>query len=99
MRVPEASNGRREGHRALAGKVRDEDVGGRVQVALVVAADELSIVGEGHVALQDTGAHTRARLVALGVLGELQRPATTVADGEVSSDKRTGDPHTSGGLS
>src|SRR5438876_10676195 len=73
--------GWREGDRALFGKVRDEDVGRRVQVALVVAADERSIAGEGHVALQDTGTHARARLVALlGVLGELQRPATAVAD-------------------
>ena len=60
----------------FCGQVRDEDVGGRVQVALVVAADELPIAGEGHVALEDTGAHARTRLVALlGVLGELQRPA------------------------
>ena len=65
------------------GQVRDEDVGGRVQVALVVAADEFPVAGEGHVALEDASTHARPRLVALlGVLGELQRPATAVADGE-----------------
>ena len=55
-----------------------------MQIALVVAADQFPILGEGHVALEDTSAHARARLVALlGVFGELQRPATAVADGEV----------------
>ena len=65
------------------GEVGDEDVGGRVQVALVVTADELPVLGERHVALQDARAHARARLVALlGVLGELQRAAAAVADRE-----------------
>ena len=66
------------------GKVRDKDVGRRMQVALVVTADEFPIAGEGHVAFEDAGAHARARLVAfLGVFGELQRRATAVADREV----------------
>jgi hypothetical protein len=42
-------------------------------------------LGEGHVALEDAGPHARTRLMALlSVLGELQRPAPAVADGEVS---------------
>jgi len=54
-----------------------------VQVALVVAADEFPILGEGHVTLEDAGAHTRACLMALlGMLGELQRPAPAVTNGE-----------------
>jgi len=48
-----------------------------------MAADEFPIAGEGHVALEDAGAHARARFVALlGMFRELQRAATAVADGE-----------------
>ena len=61
-----------------------EDVGRGVQVALVVAADQFPILGEGHVTLEDASAHACACFVAfLGVLGNLQRAATAVADGEV----------------
>src|SRR5262245_19650145 len=59
-----------------------------MQVALVVAADEILILGEGHVAFQDTGTHARASLMALlGGRGELQRPTPAVAEGEVSLEK------------
>jgi hypothetical protein len=60
------------------------DVGGRVQVVLRMAADERVVLGEGHVALDDAGAHPGRGDVRLGgVLGELQG-GTAMADGEVA---------------
>jgi hypothetical protein len=60
-----------------------EDIGGGMQITLCVAADELTVTGEGHVALEDTGAHTTGCLIGFfGMLGELQcRP--TVSDREI----------------
>src|SRR5262245_25611055 len=56
-----------------------------MQVALVVTADEFPILGEGHVTLEDAGAHARASLVTLfGVLGKLQGPTPAVTDRERS---------------
>ena len=83
--LPLASNvGGREALRALRGKRRDEDVGGGVEIALVVTADELAVLRERHVALLDARAHARAGDVALlRVLGELQRAAAAVADREL----------------
>ena len=53
-----------------------------------VAAHQLAVLGEGHVALHDARAHARAGLVGLlGVLGELQRGAA-MADGEVGAVER-----------
>ena len=60
-----------ERDRAPRGQGRGQDVGGRVQVALGMAADQLQVPGEGDVALQDPGSHAGRRLVGLaGVLGE-----------------------------
>jgi len=83
---PRAARGERgwgEGHSACTSEVSDEDIRGGVQVALGVAADELGVLGEGHVALEDARPHPTARFVGLlGVLWELQaRP--TVPDREV----------------
>src|SRR5262249_28087770 len=67
--------------RALLGEIRHEDVGGRVQVALIVTTHEVLVLRERHVALEDACAHPRAGLVALlGVLGKLERAAAPVAD-------------------
>src|SRR5262249_34033890 len=79
-----------ERSRALLGEVGEQDVGGRVQVALVVAADELSVARERDVALEDAGTHASARLVALlRVLGKLQRSAATMADRERRPPERS----------
>jgi len=57
-----------------------ENVGCGVQVALGVPADQLPILGERHVALDDTGAHACSSLIGLlGMLGKLQR-RTAMAD-------------------
>lgn len=77
--------GRRlEGRRALLVELGDvDDVGRGVQITLTVAAHQLEILGEGDVALEHAGAHASARQVGLSrVLGELQRTATTMGDGE-----------------
>lgn len=68
---------------AFLRKLRDqEDIGGGVQVALRVAAHELTVAGECDVALQDASAHARTGIESLAsVLGELER-ATAVGDGE-----------------
>ena len=70
---------------ALGRQLRaQDDVGGGVQVALGVAADQLGVLGEGDVALQDAGAHARGGDVGLRrVLREEQRRAA-VADREVA---------------
>ena len=78
-------HGRRERLDALGGQRRHQDVRRRVQIVLRVPADELLVLGEGHVALDDAGAHARGGVVRLlGVLGELQRGAA-VADREVGA--------------
>ena len=60
-----------------------DDVGGRVQIALGVAADELSVLGEGDVALDDAGALEGCGLVRFeSVLGILHAGAA-VADRKV----------------
>ena len=57
----------------LAFQRRVHDVGRGMQVAFVVTAHELAVLGERHVALDDTCAHARPRLVGfLRVLGKLQ---------------------------
>jgi hypothetical protein len=44
-----------------------------MQIVLRVPADQFQILGEGHVALEDAGAHPRTRFVRFsGVLGKLQ---------------------------
>ena len=59
-------------------------LGTEVQITLIVAANKFSIFGERHITLLDTGAHAGAGLVTLfGVLGELERAASAVADGEI----------------
>ena len=62
---------------ALGRQVRaGQDVGGGVQVALRVPADELPVPREGDVALDHAGAHAGGRQHALPrVLGKLQRRA------------------------
>jgi len=71
--------GRDEGLRALGPERREKDVGGGVQVALRVAADELAVLGDGDVALDDTGAHGNGGLVGLrGVLREQQGRAAVL---------------------
>lgn len=65
--------GRRKRHRALRGQRRGEDVGRGMQIALRMPAHELLVAGEGHVALQDAGAHARAGFIGFFcVFGELQ---------------------------
>ena len=59
------------------------DVRGRVQIALGVAADELSVLGEGDIALDDAGTLECCRLVRFeSVLGILHAGAA-VADRKV----------------
>ncbi len=43
-------------HAALLGQRRFDDIGGRVEITLRVAADQRFVGGEGDVALQDAGA-------------------------------------------
>ena len=74
---------RGEGLAALAGKVGFKDIGGRVKVALGVAAHQLLILGEGHITLENTGPHTGGGPVGFfGMLGKLQR-SPPVTDGKV----------------
>eukprot|EP00959_Pyramimonas_sp_CCMP1952_P171194 3577052-Pyramimonas_sp.AAC.2 len=74
--------GRHERLGALGVKGGGDDVGGGVQVALGVAADQMAILGDGDVALDDASAHARGGGVGLvGVLGELQG-GTAMSDGE-----------------
>src|SRR5262249_35199924 len=69
---------------ALGGQGGVHDVGRGVQIVLRVTANEFQVFGEGHIALEDASADACACLVALlGVLRELQRPATAVTDREV----------------
>ena len=59
-----------------------------MQVVLRMAADQLLVLGESHVALDDARAHARRRRVGLGgVLGELHRRAT-VADRKLARCER-----------
>src|SRR6267143_1840231 len=61
-----------------------------MQIALVVAAHQLPVLGESHVAFLDAGAHARARFMAfLGVLRELQSTAAAVADRKIRPAERT----------
>ena len=65
------------------GQRRHENIRRRVQIVLRVAAHQLQVLGEGHVALDDAGAHARGGFVGLArVFGELQR-RTPVANREV----------------
>ena len=60
-----------------------DDVGRGVQIALIVAADQLSVAGEGHVAFEDASSHARGgRVRLLRVLGKLQARAP-VADRKI----------------
>jgi hypothetical protein len=81
--------GRREGLGAFRRQLGHcENIGGRMQVALRVTADQLLVLGERHVAFEDAGAHPGARPIGLfGVLGELQR-RTAMAYGEGGALKR-----------
>ena len=81
--------GRRERRRAFRRKLGPgEDVGRGVKIALRMAADELAVLGEGHVAFDDAGAHARRRDVGFArMLGELQRGAA-MADREVGPVER-----------
>jgi len=67
--------GRLETLRALRREVRPgQDVGRRMQVTLAVPADQLAILREGHVALDDPGAHPISGEQPLpGMLREHQR--------------------------
>ena len=65
------------------------DVGGGVQVAFVVAAHELAVLRERHVAFDDARAHARAGFVGfLRVFGKLQRRAA-MRNREVGAAERT----------
>ena len=76
--------GRCERHRALRGQRCLEDIGRGVQVALRVPAHEFLVLGEGHVAFQNAGAHARAGFVGfLRVFRKLQGRAA-VADREIA---------------
>jgi len=60
-----------------------------MQVALVVAANQLLVSGESHVAFLDAGAHARAGFMAFpGVLWKLQSAAAAVGDREVGLAER-----------
>ena len=75
--------------RALARQCSGKNVGRRMQITLVVSADQLSIFRKGDVTLENAGAHARARFMAfLGVLGKLQGSAPTVANRKVSLFER-----------
>ena len=55
-----------------------------------MTADQLAVLGEGHVAFDDAGAHARGRHIGFpAVLGKLHRRAA-VADGKVGLAKRPG---------
>src|SRR5882762_8674014 len=61
-----------------------------MQIALVVAAHQLPVLGESHIAFLDAGAHARARFMAfLGVLRKLQSAAAAVADRKIRLFERT----------
>lgn len=72
--------GRGKGRRALGIELGDVDnVGSGVQVAVAVAANQLAVLGEGDIALENAGAHTRTSHVGLErVLGELQACAAAM---------------------
>ena len=81
-RVGWVTGGERD--RALCSERRHrEDVGGRVEVTLVVTAHELAVFRDGHITLDNARAHLNGGLVALGrVLWELLA-RTAVANREV----------------
>jgi hypothetical protein len=82
------ARGRLEARGAVRGELGREDARRGVQVVLGVAADELEVLGEGHVALEDPRTHPGAGAVALGgVLGEEER-RTAVRDREVGARER-----------
>lgn len=77
---------RLEGNSALSGQLRDgQDVGGCVEITLRVTANELSVLGEGDVALDDASTHASSGHHTLAtVLRDLQR-ATPMGDGKLGS--------------
>ena len=80
------------------GEVRHENVRGGGEIVLRMAAHQLPILGEGHVALEDAGAHPRRRNVRfLGVLGKLHRGAA-MADREIALLERALGAFLQGGL-
>ncbi len=84
----ELSRGKRL--RTLIRQRRYQDIGGGMQIALVVAANQLAVPGESHIAFLDAGAHARARFMAFpGVLRELQRAPAPVTDRKGRLAERT----------
>ena len=77
-----AVGSRSEGLGALGVELGNgDDVSGGRQVALGVTADEFPVLGEGNVALEDTGTHASAGHVGLkAVLGHHEGTTTTVGD-------------------
>jgi Flp pilus assembly pilin Flp len=74
---------RLEGLGALGIQGGVDDVGGGVKIALIVAAHQLSIHGEGHIALGKVDTHTESSLVTFGtVLRELDGGTATMSNGE-----------------
>lgn len=61
-----------------------QNIGSGVQIALGVASNQFGVLGEGHITLNDAGAHAGGCHVGLlGVLRELQRGAP-VTDGDIA---------------
>lgn len=78
-----AVGGRLEGRLALGVELGDVDnVGRGVQIALAVTADELTVLGKGHIALLDARAHAGAGHDGLArLLGDLECAAAAVTNG------------------
>ena len=61
-----------------------QDIGGGVQIALGMAADQLPVFGKGDIAFEDTGTHPGSGLVGFAaVFRKLQR-RSAMADGKIA---------------